>query len=206
VVGLINLGAFNFPSSVVPGINGKDVIEAVISEPPARGGVKADDYGTGGRAEKKDPLQKYYDRSYKAVDEFCAKYDPNYPRELNKNYLANKTRDYDDENVAKAFISGLASTLKKALSDKNVAQLTTDKHALDVAIDVLNTYESMFDSEYKSRLTLKASKEGEVVMKRAMGITVLGFAGGAFLAFLLLVFLIIFVKIELNLRKMAEKE
>jgi len=205
-IGLFNIGAFNFPSSNAPDITSTDVVEVLTAKdnetPDAAPAVAPEQ-------EEKDPLQEYYDRCFSAIHDFSTTHDPSIdPNEFIKGFINEieiRTHRFDEQDIAKAYVSGLADTFKKALKDNAVIELTKKYHPLDVANSVYNTYNKMFYENLQAKINKKEADASEAAMKRAGGLGILTFAGGAFLSFLLLAFLMIFVKIELNLRQMAEK-
>ncbi|RTY39578.1 hypothetical protein EKD02_02590 [Chlorobium phaeovibrioides] len=201
-IGLFNIGAFNFPSSNAPDITSTDVVEVLTAKdnetPDAAPAVSKEQ-------KEKDPFQEYYDRCYSAIHDFSTTHDPSYPYEFRKGQIRTRSNSLDEQDIAKAYVSGLADTLEKALKDNAVIELTKKDHALDIAIRVYDTYNTMFYENLQAKINKKEADASEAAMKRAGGLGILTFAGGAFLSFLLLAFLMIFVKIELNLRQMAEK-
>ena len=74
---------------------------------------------------------------------------------------------------------------------------------IGIVNDVLGTYIRLFAEKIDKKAQDKAQADMEEAARKATALTQLYFAGGAFAAFLMLVFISIVVKIERNLRALA---
>jgi hypothetical protein len=206
-IGFSNLGFFKLPSNEVPTVKSEEVLKnmTISSRENAPSVVPSTSQITGNTSDLSDPNQPYYDRCVKAAGDFIAAYSTDVIASDAMERFKSQAEHYQEVNTVASFASGLADTLEKVLSDKSVINRASKESAGTIIGQVIMSYKTKFDQELARINTDKASKEAEVAMKRTSGIMLLSVAGGSFLAFLLLTFLIIFVKIELNLREIATK-
>ncbi|HWR02112.1 MAG TPA: hypothetical protein VN371_09635 [Chlorobaculum sp.] len=207
VIGLSNVGAFNFSlKKEVPEVKSEFVLDrmnALTNNATSTGNTAPT--STSKTTSQADPNQPYYDRCAKAAENFVTAYSSITVNQDASEWFKTKARNYNDEETIKSFASGLADTLEKVLAEKTVIKRAANESAVDVVNQVINTYVNKFDEELSRINEEKAASELKTSMKRASGVMLLSVAGGSFLAFLLLAFLMIFVKIELNLRDIASK-
>lgn len=97
------------------------------------------------------------------------------------------------------------------------SQLSSDPHAVDryrnvkdsqvrnVVVGLVTDFASKFQRKIDAQYSNNRSVEAEASVQRASAVTYLGVAGAAFVAFLSLAFLIIFMRIEKYLEKISGK-
>jgi hypothetical protein len=205
VIGLSNVGAFNLPKKEIPKVSTDTILSNIVNTKNTTSiqGKGSNQFENG--KIQADPNQQYYERSDKAVKNFITAYSNiNFNQPL-VDIFRSKAQVYRDNEVVQAFASGMADTLEKVLSDKSVIKRAANGTAIVIVEQVIKNYESDFNIELSRINEEKAANEMKISMKRSSGVMLLSVAGGSFLAFLLLAFLMIFVKIELNLREMASK-
>lgn len=205
-VGLTNVGVFNLPKKEIPKVNS----DAVLSNVTATRNNATPSESTGAVQDQNsqtpiDPNQQYYERSEKAVKTFVTAYSNINIQQPLVDIFKSKAKSYGDEEVVRSFASGMADTLEKVLSDKSVIKRAANEAAIPIVDQVIRTYQNNFNAELSRINEEKAANEMKIAMKRSSGVMLLSVAGGSFIAFLLLAFLMIFVKIELNLREIATK-
>jgi hypothetical protein len=162
---------------------------------------------------KEDPNAEYYKRYVNAVVAFLQSYssesvDANlgnrYQKESIYSIIKEMSEQYKDKKVIRSFVSGIVETLESALRDKKIIDMTVNRSAGSVIDDVVVTYVNAFNEKYQKINAENAEKEIKKAEDRSAAVIQLSMAGSSFLIFLLLIFLMIFVKIELNLREMAK--
>lgn len=206
VIGLTNVGSFNLPKREIPKVGSDAVLSNVTAtRNTARSSESTGTVQDGNSKTSTDPNQQYYERSEKAVKTFITAYSNiNFQQPLVELFKS-KAKSYGDEEVAKSFALGMADTLEKVLADKSVIKRAANEGAIPIVDQVIRTYQDNFNTELSRINEEKSTNEMKIASKRSSGVMLLSVAGGSFIAFLLLAFLMIFVKIELNLREIATK-
>lgn len=205
VTGLSNIGAFSFSSDKTPSVSSESILQEITLPAPTvtaskDGGVSAD-------ALESDLNQEYYARSEKAVKNFVTAYSTGgvtNEQDLIE-FFRSRAISYNDQEIISSFAKGMAETLEKVLSNNTIINRAASESAVDIVNQTIDTYRNSFNKELARINEEKAEKEMKVATTKAKGIVMLSVASGAFFAFLLLAFLMIFVKIELNLRDIAAK-
>lgn len=161
--------------------------------------------------EEVDPNQAYYDRSFTAMAEFVKKTDRDgmeLIKERVDKWLKDMASKYENEKYKEAFVKGLAEQLEAVLQDEAIIQEAKASTPGDVIDVFLQNYIKSFHDDIAAIDIRNAKAEADYEQEQKDADQALYYAGGSFVAFLLIVFLSIFIKIERNLRhleKMAAK-
>lgn len=111
----------------------------------------------------------------------------------------------EDPKLVTFFAKGFADSIKKTLKDESVytvAKITSPKDVCDMAFSL---YIRKFNEQIKKEYAEFAAKQQEYVKGKSEGMQSLYIAAGAFITFLMIVFLSIIIKIERNLRHLENK-
>lgn len=139
-------------------------------------------------------------------------------KEFANGLAASMEKTLSDQKILKLFEAS-ASTVAPAPTPTPVVQTTESENVeqpapvapapallespLGIVNETLSTYIRMFNETLQAHEQAKAQALAEEVERKANAMTQLYIAGGAFGAFLMLVFISIVVKIERNLRELA---
>lgn len=141
-------------------------------------------------------LDTYYDKLYEgqitfdvgAIAKWVAEYGEKYPTEELKN----------------AFATGLLARVNDLVADEGFRDWCLSMEWADSLQAILDTYGAEFDRQAEEAEAANEKRQAEHVAEKAESLQQLYIAGVAFLAFLLIVFLSIIIRIERNLRPQAQ--
>jgi len=212
IAGLSKIQIFSFfGGKEVPKVETGEVLKKLNDTAVGAQGdsaVNTEDGSSDPSAFEDDPNAVYYNRSVNAVVAFLQSYsNASFDVKGKENIyreIKNMSEKYEDEKAISSFATGMAETLESALKEKSIIDRTVNRPAGNVLREVVGTYVGAFNEQYQKINAEHAEKEMEKAEKKTSAVMQLSMAGGSFLIFLLLVFLMIFVKIELNLREMAK--
>lgn len=154
-------------------------------------------------AQKADPNKVYFERAATAIVAFVKAHseDSDGPSHAT---VVEVTRDhaakYETEAQIGNFGKGFAESLERLLKDPAVIAQAKKTSALDLVNLLLDSYTEEFDAQLEKGNAANAAKQVAHEEQRDEGKRNLYVAGGAFGAFLMLVFLSISIRIERNLR------
>lgn len=190
-----------------PDVDREAVIRAV-TEPAAsdapRGDTTSERPAAAGGA---DPNQQHYDRAAAAIVDFSARQPGNH-RALNQRMVADvikqRAEAFDEPHLTEAFAKGFAQAIDGLLKDRRIQERAADSSPVDVINELLNAYTEAFSEQVEAEQERISQAQIKAMERQANSIRFLTAAGVCFGVFLLIVFLSIFIKIEVNLRHLAK--
>ena len=191
---------------ITPQVSEQELIKGIIEKPISQATEPVD--GKSDTPAATDPNMAFYERAANAVVTFVSNH-PDKGESVEKANVIEITKKranslYDPKLVS-AFAKGFADSIEKTLADKSVNNAAQSTSPLDVVNKALNLFTQKFNAQIEKANAEHAAKQREYVEKKADGMQSLYVAAGAFVAFLLIVFLSIIIRIERNLRHLENK-
>ncbi|MGR2678709.1 hypothetical protein [Chromobacterium haemolyticum] len=190
------------PIKIEPAVAPKDVISDITRKPSesTKGGTESS-----ARANGANPHDKYYGRMVDAI----VRYGKSFGRTVvDRESLINvfkedsRIKEYASGEHAEKYLEGLAKTFEIASSDQTVMKAAPASNPFSIFDDFIQGYTNKFKQQLDEANEKNANAMTTYQMEKANGLQSLYYAGGAFGAFLLIVFLSIFIRIERNLRNL----
>lgn len=156
-----------------------------------------------------DPSAPYYERMVKAISTFVSKTAPDVtlaPKEQLIQILKNNEKNAKSPEWTADYVKGLAETMEAALASPEAIKTAKTKDALEIINDVITKYTEHFNDQIDEKNAANATKLAIHESDKAEGMQSLYIAGGAFGAFLVIIFLSIIIRIERNLRNLERLE
>lgn len=154
---------------------------------------------------KVDQNKVYYERSAKALVDFVAKnsaFNESVDPPAIVEFVQNKAKAMGEKVYVDAYAKTFADAIEKALVDKKVVEKTKTTPAIDIVNAAANTFTLEFLKKMEGEDKAIKEQQAKYAVEKIEATSKLYMAAGAFAAFLLIVFLSIFIKIERNLRKL----
>lgn len=203
ILGLNSLAAIQ--SEPVP----KEVTPSVSDEALKKLATKEESKGTSNTKATPnqvatDPNKQFYDAAAQTITEFVKKHSGG-EGELDKAKLSKIIKEvaekYQDKKLTSAFAKNLAESLDRLLKDPEIiASAKNEESSVEVVKRIVDAFSKLFDEQIQKANIENAAAQREYVEKKAAGMQSIYLAGGAFGAFLMIVFLSIAIRIERNLR------
>ena len=155
-----------------------------------------------------DPNIIFYERAATAITTFVSSHpdkEESVEREQVIKIAKERATSLDDPKLVTAFAKGFADSIEKTLKDKSVNIAAQTTSPLDVVNKALNLFTQKFNEQIEKKNAEHAAKQQEYIEGKAEGMQSLYVAAGAFVAFLMIVFLSIIIRIERNLRHLENK-
>lgn len=191
------------PQAPSPQVTAPRLIERITPAKP----VVGDDLPPTQAAAEVDPHRAHHEKAAAAILRFVARHGSEVS--LDKadvvRVVRNLAQEQDSPELVAAFARNLAETLEKTLADPAMAKLAADTPALDLVNSALDEFKAEFKAQIEAQEADDAERLREHQQRKAEGQQSLYMAGGAFGAFLLIVFLSIFIRIERNLRHLEAR-
>lgn len=148
-----------------------------------------------------DPNQKYYEGTADTIKEFVVTVDDKdtIDRDSVIEILRERAEGYS-ARLTSAYASGLNEYTNNMFSDGEVIEKARKEGVFNVLNKVLHSYTEEFNEQLNQADNRFAQERQEHRQDQANAMTNLYISSGAFGAFLFIVFLSIFIKIERNLR------
>lgn len=148
-----------------------------------------------------DPNQKYYEGTADAIKEFIATVDDKNSIDQDSaiEILRERAEGYS-ARLTSAYASGLNEYTNNMFSDVEVIEKARKEGVFNILNKVLDAYTEEFNEQLNQADNRFAQELQEHRQDQANAMTNLYISSGAFGAFLFIVFLSIFIKIERNLR------
>jgi ABC-type lipoprotein release transport system permease subunit len=157
-------------------------------------------------ADAVDPNQQHYDRAADAIVAFAAS-QPESSQVLDKGTVAKVVKQraerFNEEHLTEAFAKGFARSIERMLKDKRIQARARDGSPVAVINELLDAYTEAFSEQVEAEQERISQGQLKAIERQANSIRFLTAAGVCFGVFLLIVFLSIFIKIEVNLRHLA---
>lgn len=193
-----------------PKVSDKDLIGGLIAKPSTSEGQTSTNEARADNTEqpKSDDNQIYYTRAAAAIANFVAVHS-NGQKSLNKEQVAKIIKEQAESNTSPelvtAYASGFAEAVEGALAAPSVAMLADQSSAIEVVDNALKSFNAQFDKQLAEKEARYAAGQQKHQKDQAEAMQSLYIAAGAFGAFLLIIFLSIFIRIERNLRHLEGK-
>ena len=161
-----------------------------------------------GNAKKTDPNAAFYERASNAIAAFVTKYSGGAESVEKAQVVAitkERAESLDDPKLVTAFAKGFADSIEKTLADPSVIKTAQTTSSLDVINKALNLFTQNFNEQIKKENAKFIAEQQKYIEKKSEGMQSLYVAAGAFVAFLMIVFLSIIIRIERNLRHLENK-
>lgn len=118
--------------------------------------------------------------------------------------IRNRAEYYSYQARIDAYAEGLVSYLDEILNDDDVRDRADRTNAFDIVNRALDSYDQTFDRQIEQEEQRRNQERHQHIQDKANATQSLYIAGGTFGAFLFIVFLSIFIKIERNLRTLSQ--
>jgi len=192
---------------ITPTVSAQELVQAVTEKSMSDPSLPQEPSAST-KKEDPDPLAALYERTGQVIVAFVEK-NSNGAESVDSSkvieLIRRRAESFDDNKITHAFANGCADSIIKTLADPVVIKEAQTSSAVDVVNKVLNAYSDKFREKIEMEKAELASRLQEQIEKKARGMTNLYFAAGAFIAFLLIVFLSIVIKIERNLRHLENR-
>lgn len=156
---------------------------------------------------QEDPNQAHYEAVANIIDEFVTAVSGE-PDGVNVDFVINHVRSraeaYNSYHHTNAYASDVVPSVRTVLEDERVIEVANNQNMFDIVNDVLDDFNRQFDQALDAEDRRRSQAQRQHVQDKIDGMQSLYVAGGAFGAFLLIVFLSIFIKIERNLRHLTD--
>ncbi|HEY4963702.1 MAG TPA: hypothetical protein VIH90_03345 [Candidatus Saccharimonadales bacterium] len=176
----------------------KGVLAKNVSEQPAAAASDQEDT-------KEDPNKVQYDRAATVIGNFVSKYTTTgetVGKQAVVNIVKGKAEAQNEPEYVAAYAKTFADSMEKGLANPQVIEAVKSSSTLDVVNRAMSVFTTAFMENVRVERLAIEKKENQYSKDKVAATTSLYMAGGAFAAFLLIVFLSIFIKIERNLRKL----
>ncbi|WP_075881946.1 hypothetical protein [Vreelandella massiliensis] len=156
---------------------------------------------------EENPLQSQYEDVANLVDEFATEVTGE-TGWINKDFVINHIRTraeaYNTSRLTQAYANDIVPYVRNVLQDEQVIDVADSQNLIDIVNEVLDDFDRQFDQALSAEDRRRNQAQREHAQGKVEGMQSLYIAGGTFGAFLFIVFLSIFIKIERNLRHLAE--
>lgn len=190
---------------ITPQVSEQELIKG-ITEKPARAQNQSPENDAG--TKKIDPNAIFYERASNAIFNFVAKYSGG-AESVEKAQVVeitkNRAESLDDPKLVTTFAKGFADSIEKILTDPSIIKTAQNTSSLDIINKALNLFTKNFNEQIQKENARFAAEQQKYIEKKAEGMQSLYVAAGAFVAFLMIVFLSIIIRIERNLRHLENK-
>ena len=194
------------PKNISPSVSAQDLIKGIVVAKPTSQATPSQENDSD--KPTPDPNVHAHERAAIAIINFVNKYSA-YPENMEKakvmEITEKRSNSLNDPTLASAFAKGFAESIEKTLSDKSVINAAQATSPLNVVNEALNLYTQKFNDQIEIANKEYAVKQQKYSETKAAGIQSLYVAGGAFVAFLAIVFLSIIIRIERNLRHLESR-
>jgi len=187
-----------------PQVSEQEIIKGITSKPAS----VQEPSSSNAAAEQVDPNKIYYERAATAIGTFVAKYSGGMESAERTQVIAitrNHALEQGDPELVAAYAKNFAETIEKTLANPAVISAARSSSTINVVNKALNLFTQDFRRQVAKKAAEDEEKKLEYLQKKADGTQSLYMAAGSFGAFLLIVFLSIFIKIERNLRNIQVK-
>ncbi len=195
------------PDTQPPQVSGEDITHKMTASPA---GQKSPE----GESEQAAPQpavdanQPHYARAAGFIISFVAKQSNN-GEVLDKSGIEKFIKEHADAQptpeLVTAFAKGFADAIEATLTTPSVALLASQSSAIAVVSNALDAYTEVFNQQVEDKEANYIAAQQKHQEDKAEAMQSLYIAAGAFGAFLLIIFLSIFIRIERNLRHLEGK-
>lgn len=190
---------------ITPQVSERELIKGITEKPVLPKNVSHEAFAD---MKKIDPNAAFYERASNAIAIFVTKYSGG-TESVEKAQVVEITKEraesLSDPKLVTAFAKGFAESIEKTLADPSVIKTAKNTSTLDVINKALNLFTQHFNEQIVKENEQFAVRQQEYIAKKAEGMKSLYVAAGAFVAFLMIVFLSIIIRIERNLRHLENK-
>jgi hypothetical protein len=195
------------PKETTPQVSEKELIEGITKKPTVPQS-QSKSHNVDENTKKIDPNTAFYERASNAISTFVTKYSGG-KESVDKSQVVEvikeRAESFDDPKLVSAFAKGFADSIQKTLIDPSVIKIAQTTSTVDVVNEALGLFTQKFHEQIEKANEEFAAKQEEYTEKKAEGILSFYFAVGAFVAFIMVVFLSVVIRIERNLRHLENK-
>lgn len=190
---------------ITPQVSEQELIKGITEKPVL---PQSESHEGDGDTKKTDPNTAFYERASNTLVTFVAKYSGGTDSAEKAQVIAiikARAEALEDPKLVTAFAKGFAESIEKTLADPSVIKTAQTTSPLDVINKAKNLFTQKFNEQIKNENAKYVAKQQEYIEKKSEGMQNLYVAAGAFLAFLMIVFLSIIIRIERNLRHLENR-
>lgn len=198
----------NIDELAPPKVNSDELIKDITEQNAEPVPPQVRKQGPDQSKESADPNLAYYEAAALKIANFISIHSnrkENVDKEQIINIIKNRAESYDpSDELTAAFAKEFSEATDKVLSDKAVEDFAKKSSTIDVVNKLLNLFTEEFAIQVQAeRERIKAAHQ-EHMMDEEGALESLYISAGSFGAFLIIVFLSIFIKIERNLRHLEK--
>lgn len=208
ILGFNSLKAIQFEpvaKEITPQVSEQELIKGIIEKPSSQA---AETHSNNSDAPAIDPNLVFSERTAYAVVSFLEKF-PDKAQGADKaqvlEIVKRKANSQGDPKLITLYAKGLADSIEKTLSDKSVNNAGQATSPLDVVNKALTIFDEKFNAQIMKANTENTANQMKYMQEKADGMKSLYVSAGAFISFLMIVFLSIIIRIERNLRHLENK-
>ncbi len=152
-----------------------------------------------------DPNLVFYQRAAKAADTFVSSVshgEHSVHADQFIAYLKKRAEIWDKDGLTKDYASQLADAMEHLAQDSQMAELVQQTSVKQVFEGFLSNFDSQFSDSVDAKRKIATQQQEQYLATKAQAQQSIYYAGGAFGAFLVIVFLSIGIRIERNLRNL----
>ena len=204
--GMLGVTSFS-DSNVKPGkVSTDDVIQELLPQHKAEA---AKPKNTEPEKAKEDPYSKQLGKLADMIGAFINKHgaaagEKAPERDRLIEVFKGRVDAYSEPEIATSYVDGLVDAYEKSLNHEGVLNRVKNESPIGVVNQILEKFTILFNEKLRKAEMENNKKLAEKIANSAASMMKLYVAAGAFVLFLLVVFVSILVKIERNLRVMAD--
>jgi hypothetical protein len=192
---------------ITPQVSEQELIQGITKKPTVPQ-PQSESHNVDENTKKIDPNAAFYERASNAISTFVTKYSGG-TESVDKaqvvEIIKKRAESLNDPKLVSAFAKGFADSIEKTLIDPSVIKIAQTTSPVDVVNEALSLFTQKFHEQIEKANAEFAVKQQEYIEKKAEGIQSLYFAAGTFVAFLMVVFLSVIIRIERNLRHLENR-
>lgn len=189
---------------VSPKVSSDELIKDITEQNAKPIAQQAEKQGADQHKESIDTNLAYYETAASKIADFISIHSnrkENADKEQIVNIIKNRAESYNpSDELTTAFAKGFAEAADRVLSDKAVEEFAKKSSTIDVINKLLNLFTEEFAVQIQAERERIRAMQQEHMMDKESALENLYISAGCFGAFLIVVFLSIFIKIERNLR------
>lgn len=208
ILGFNSFKAFQFEpvtKEITPQVSEQELIKGITQKPTSQA---IEHFEGNNDTQATDWNMIFYERAATVIITFVSSH-PNKEENVEKTdiikIIKERANSLDDPKLVVAFARGFAESIEKTLRDKSVNNTAQTTSPVDVVNKALDIFTEKFNEQIAKGNDEYIAKQRKFVEGKAEGMQSLYVASGAFVAFLMIVFLSIIIRIERNLRHLENK-
>lgn len=154
-----------------------------------------------------DPNGELYSQSAEAIGKFVNEVSEGQQginQEQVAAYIRERAEWYDSRRLVDSYAEGVLDYLNDVLFSERVVEVASPENVFVIVNQTLDSFDDRFSDLLQEEESRRNMERAQFMQDKAGAMQNLYIAGGAFGAFLIIVFISIFIKIERNLRDIAQ--